>query len=60
MKRFLINTAIWYVLLSIGMFILFILFDVHGHMGVRVVIAMVCSLINPLDKFIEQIKNKKK
>lgn len=59
MKKFLINTALWYVLLSFGMFVLFMLFGLHGHMGARVIIAMVCALINPLDKFIEQIKNKK-
>ena len=58
MKRFLINTAIWYILLSIGMFILFILFDFHGHIGARLVIAMVLALIKPLGESFNEIKNK--
>lgn len=58
MKRFLINTAIWYILLSIGMLILFILFDVHGHIGVRLVIAMIFALIKPLGESFNEIKNK--
>jgi hypothetical protein len=58
MKRFLINTAIWYILLSIGMFILFILFDVHGHIGARIVIAMIFALIKPLGESFNEIKNK--
>jgi hypothetical protein len=60
MKKFLINTALWYVLLSFGMFVLFMLFGLQGHMGARVIIAMVCALINPLDKIIAQFRNRNK
>jgi len=59
MKRFAINTALWYVLLSFGMFLAFILFDWHGHMGVRLIISMVFAIIYPLDKIIDKVKNKK-
>jgi len=59
MKRFIINTALWYVLLSFGMFIMFILFDVHGHMGIRLIMSMIFALIQPLDKIIDKVKNKK-
>ncbi len=58
MKKFLINTAIWYVLLSIGMFIMFILFDVHGHIGIRLILSMVFALINPLYQNIDKFRNK--
>ena len=58
MKKFLINTAFWYVLLSIGMFIMFILFDVHGHIGIRLILSMVFALINPLYQNIDKFRNK--
>ncbi len=58
MKKFLINTAFWYVLLSIGMFIMFILFDVHGHIGIRLILSMVFALINPLYQNIDKYRNK--
>lgn len=57
MKKFLFNTAIWYILLSLGMFIIFILFGIHGSLGIRLVISMVFALIKPLDKIIDQFKN---
>jgi hypothetical protein len=57
MKKFLINTALWYVVLSLGMFIIFILFGIHGHLGIRLLIAIVFALIKPLDKIIDQFKN---
>ena len=50
MKKFLINTAIWYVILSLGMFVMFILFGVSGHLGVRLLLAMVFAFIKPFDK----------
>ena len=58
MKKFLINTALWYVLLSIAMFIMFILFDVHGHIGIRLILSMVFALINPLYQNIDKFRNK--
>jgi hypothetical protein len=57
MKRFIINTALWYVVLSLGMFIVFILFGIYGHLGIRLLIAIVFALIKPFDKIIEQFKN---
>ncbi len=57
MKRFIINTALWYVVLSLGMFIVFILLGVHGHLGIRLGIAMVLALLKPFDKIIDQFKN---
>jgi hypothetical protein len=50
MKKYLINTAIWYIILSLGMFIAFILFNVTGHLGIRLIIAMVLAYFKPFDK----------
>lgn len=50
MKKYLINIAIWYIILSLGMFIAFILFNVTGHLGIRLIIAMVLAYIRPFDK----------
>jgi hypothetical protein len=58
MKRFLINTALWYILLSIGMFIAFILFDMHGHLLIRLLISMALAIIKPIYNIIEIFKNK--
>lgn len=48
MKNLLINTAIWYVLLSLGMFVMFILFNVTGHLGIRLILALVFAFIKPI------------
>jgi hypothetical protein len=50
MKKYLINIAIWYIILSLGMFIAFILFNVTGHLGIRLIIAMVLAYFKPFDK----------
>lgn len=47
MKKFLINTAIWYVLLSLGMFVMFILFNVTGHLGIRLILALIFAYLKP-------------
>lgn len=48
MKNYLINAAIWYVILSLGMFVMFILFNVTGHLGIRLILALICAYIKPL------------
>lgn len=58
MKKFIINTALWYVLLSFGMFMAFILFGINGHMGVRLLISMVFAVMYPMDSTIQRFKNR--
>jgi hypothetical protein len=50
MKKFLINAAIWYVLLSIGMAIVWILTGLSGFIPVRIIIALVLAYVKPFDK----------
>jgi hypothetical protein len=51
MKKYLINVAIWYLLLSAGMFIAFILFNVSGFIPVRIILSLILAYIRPFDKF---------
>ena len=48
MKNYLINAAIWYVILSLGMFVMFILFNLTGHLGIRLILALIFAYIKPL------------
>ena len=49
MKKYLINAAIWYVLLSAGMAIVWILTGITGFIPVRIIIALVLAYVKPFD-----------
>lgn len=51
MKKYLINFAIWYLILSGGMFIMFILFGIGGLIPIRIILSLVLAYIKPFDKF---------
>ena len=50
MKKYLINALIWYVLLSIGMAIVWILIGISGFILARIIIALVLAYIKPFDR----------
>lgn len=50
MKKYLINTLIWYVLLSIGMAIVWILTGITGFILIRLLVALVLAYVKPFDK----------
>ena len=50
MKKLLINAAIWYVLLSIGMAIVWILFGLSGAIPARIIISLILAYVKPFDK----------
>ena len=50
MKKYLINALIWYVLLSIGLAIVWILTGISGFISVRIIIALILAYFKPFDK----------
>lgn len=50
MKKYLISFAIWYLLISGAMFILFILFGLSGFFLIRVIASLVLAYFKPFDK----------
>jgi hypothetical protein len=49
MKKYLINTAIWYVLLSIGMAIVWVLTGISGFILLRLIIALILGYAKPFN-----------
>ncbi len=50
MKKYLINAAIWYVLLSAGMAVVWILTGISGFILIRLIVALVLAYVKPFDK----------
>jgi hypothetical protein len=50
MKKYLISFAIWYVILSLGVFIMFILFGLSGFILVRIIVSLILAYFKPFDK----------
>jgi hypothetical protein len=50
MKKYLISFAIWYLLISGGIFILFILFGISGFFLIRIIASLILAYVKPFDK----------
>lgn len=50
MKKYLISFAIWYLLISAGMFVMFILFGLSGFFLIRMIASLILAYVKPFDK----------
>jgi hypothetical protein len=51
MKKYLINAAIWYLLLSVGMAIVWVLTGLTGFIPMRIITALIMGYVKPFDSF---------